>query len=100
MSVSLWQVGDTKLQCDDDEVLYDGVTVEDMCLTHVLPGYEDIELCRGGRDKVVTLDNLESYINVRATFFPISKTDRRRIGEKLRKYSEKNAFIFLVLKYT
>ena len=48
-------------------MLYDGASVEDLCLMHTLPGYEDIELCRGGRDKLVTLDNLENYINLRGT---------------------------------
>lgn len=48
----------------DDELMYDGTRIEELCLNYVLPGYDDIDLCKGGRDKTVTLDNLEHYTNV------------------------------------
>ncbi|OQV21334.1 E3 ubiquitin-protein ligase TRIP12 [Hypsibius exemplaris] len=56
--------GDRKRFGVDDDLLYDGTKVEDLCLVHLLPGYDDIELCKNGRDKMVTLDNLENYVNM------------------------------------
>jgi hypothetical protein len=55
----------------DDDLLYDGTKVEELCLVHLLPGYDDIELCKGGRDKMVTLENLENYVSV--SVFHITK---------------------------
>jgi len=42
----------------------DGCSVEDLGLDFVLPGYPHIELKKGGRDTVVTLENLEDYLRV------------------------------------
>lgn len=36
----------------------DGCSVEDLSLTFVLPGFPNIELCSGGADVDVTLENL------------------------------------------
>lgn len=40
----------------------DGVSVEDLCLEFTLPGYPHVELVPGGKDKVVTLENLGEYV--------------------------------------
>ncbi|KAK3801055.1 hypothetical protein RRG08_013451 [Elysia crispata] len=42
----------------------DGCSLEDIDLYYVLPGNENIELCKGGRDIQVTLDNLEEYLQL------------------------------------
>jgi len=42
-----------------------GGTVEDLDLDFILPGYQNIELKKGGKDLHVTLDNLEEYLKVR-----------------------------------
>ena len=47
-----------------DNLTMDGCSVEDLGLDFVLPGHQHIELKKGGRDTVVTLDNLEDYLRV------------------------------------
>ncbi|CAG5128805.1 unnamed protein product, partial [Candidula unifasciata] len=42
----------------------DGCSLEDLDLYFVLPGAENIELCKGGRDTQVTVDNLEEYLQL------------------------------------
>ena len=42
----------------------DGCSLEDLDLYYVLPGNENIELCKGGKDIQVNIDNLEDYLNV------------------------------------
>ncbi|XP_059173399.1 E3 ubiquitin-protein ligase TRIP12-like [Physella acuta] len=42
----------------------DGCSLEDLDLYFVLPGNENIELCKGGRDIQVCLDNLEEYLQL------------------------------------
>ncbi|XP_055334897.1 E3 ubiquitin-protein ligase TRIP12-like [Paramacrobiotus metropolitanus] len=61
---SVSEMGDRKRMGSDEELLYDGTSVDDLCLHFTLPGYDDIELCRGGRDKAVSLENLEQYVNL------------------------------------
>ena len=41
-----------------------GTTLEDLCLYFTLPGYDDIELIRGGKDTMLTLDNVQEYIDM------------------------------------
>ena len=41
-------------------------SVADLDLDFTLPGYAHIELKKNGKDKTVTLENLEEYLNVRA----------------------------------
>ena len=41
-----------------------GGTVEDLDLDFILPGYQNIELKKSGKDLHVTLDNLEEYLKV------------------------------------
>ena len=49
-------------------------TVADLDLDFTLPGYSFIELKKGGKDLLVTLDNLEEYLKVR--FFTISSRNK------------------------
>ena len=41
-----------------------GTTLEDLGLYFTLPGYDDIELIRGGKDTMLTLDNVQEYIDM------------------------------------
>lgn len=41
-----------------------GARVEDLCLDFTLPGYPEYELIENGKNVVVTLDNLEQYIDL------------------------------------
>lgn len=45
--------------CDDFEM-----SIDDLCLDFTLPGYPDLELRKGGKDILVTEENLEQYIKV------------------------------------
>lgn len=40
----------------------DGCSIEDLDINFTLPGYSNIELKKGGQDIMVTLDNLEEYL--------------------------------------
>ena len=42
----------------------DGCPVEDLGLDFTLPGYPNIELMKGGKDVIVTLDNLAQYVKL------------------------------------
>jgi E3 ubiquitin-protein ligase TRIP12 len=46
----------------------DGCSIEDLELDFTLPGYPNIELKKGGKDKRVTLENLEEYLQVGTNF--------------------------------
>ena len=41
----------------------DGCSIDDLCLTFVLPGFPKYELCPGGADVAVTTSNLRQYID-------------------------------------
>ena len=43
-------------------LLVDGVPIEDLCLTFVLPGYPEYELRQGGADIVIDASNVGAYI--------------------------------------
>ena len=43
----------------------DGCSLEDLELYYVLPSNENVELCKGGKDIQVTLDNVEEYMQVK-----------------------------------
>ena len=47
-----------------DNLTMDGCSIEDLDLDFTLPGYQNIELKKGGKDIPVTLDNLEEYLQV------------------------------------
>ncbi|WAR12555.1 TRIPC-like protein, partial [Mya arenaria] len=42
----------------------DGCSIEDLDLDFTLPGYPNIELKKGGKDRQVTLENLEEYLQL------------------------------------
>jgi len=42
----------------------DGVPIEDLNLDFTLPGYSNIELKKGGKDILVTLENVEEYVKL------------------------------------
>ena len=44
-------------------VMVDGCMIEDLCLTFVLPGDQEYELCPGGADMAVTSENVRQYID-------------------------------------
>mmetsp|Transcript_21976 Transcript_21976/g.65861 ORF Transcript_21976/g.65861 Transcript_21976/m.65861 type:complete len:512 (-) Transcript_21976:63-1598(-) len=44
------------------ELTVDGCAVNDLSLTFVLPGFPEVELCQGGADRDVTLDNVAEYV--------------------------------------
>jgi len=44
-------------------IIVDGVRVEDLSLDFTLPGYPAIELIPGGSDVSVTIDNVEQYVD-------------------------------------
>ncbi len=43
-------------------MLIDGVPIEDLCLTFVVPGYPEYILKAGGADETVTAGNVDEYI--------------------------------------
>ena len=52
---------------DNDERLFlDGCKIDDLSLVFTLPGHPTIELKKGGKDCLVTIYNLDQYINVRS----------------------------------
>lgn len=59
-------VGGTEeeIEAIKNELSYNGVKIEDLCLVFSLPGYEDYELIPGGCKKEVNLDNLELYVDL------------------------------------
>lgn len=51
----------------DPRLLLDGCPIEDLSLVFTLPGHSNIELKKAGKDCLVTLDNLDQYVNVSVT---------------------------------
>lgn len=45
-----------------NSVTMDGCRVDDLCLSFTLPGFDNVELIRNGRNEQVRLDNLEQYL--------------------------------------
>jgi E3 ubiquitin-protein ligase TRIP12 len=41
-----------------------GVRVEDLSLSFILPGYDDLELKSDGKNTDVTLENLQEYLDL------------------------------------
>jgi hypothetical protein len=46
----------------NDYVKYNNTKIEDIGLTFTLPGYNHIELKRGGEEELVTINNIEEYL--------------------------------------
>ncbi|XP_017486603.1 PREDICTED: E3 ubiquitin-protein ligase TRIP12 isoform X3 [Rhagoletis zephyria] len=55
----------------------DGCPIADLGLDFVLPGYANIELCRGGRDTPVTIHNLHQYISLVTYWFLIEGVQKQ-----------------------
>ncbi|CAF0889005.1 unnamed protein product [Adineta steineri] len=49
---------------NDDKLFLDGCKIDDLALVFTLPGYPNIELKKGGRDCLVTIQNLDQYVNL------------------------------------
>lgn len=47
-----------------EQLTLDGVSIEDLNLDFTLPGYSNIELKKGGKEILVTLDNVEEYVKL------------------------------------
>lgn len=47
-----------------EKLLLDGCKIDDLSLVFILPGYPNIELKKGGKDCLVTIDNLDQYVNL------------------------------------
>ncbi|KNC71959.1 hypothetical protein SARC_15494, partial [Sphaeroforma arctica JP610] len=43
-------------------VVFDGATVDDLCLDFTLPGHPSIELVPDGKNVAVTSDNVTDYV--------------------------------------
>ncbi|XP_011183949.2 E3 ubiquitin-protein ligase TRIP12 isoform X2 [Zeugodacus cucurbitae] len=55
----------------------DGCPIADLGLDFVLPGYANIELCRGGRDTPVTIHNLHQYISLVTYWFLVEGVQKQ-----------------------
>ncbi|XP_067634464.1 E3 ubiquitin-protein ligase TRIP12-like [Eurosta solidaginis] len=55
----------------------DGCLIADLGLDFVLPGYANIELCRGGRDTPVTIHNLHQYISLVTYWFLVEGVQKQ-----------------------
>ena len=53
---------DILCSCGSSQVLVNGVPIDDLCLSFVLPGDEEYELCPGGKDILVTSETAEQYV--------------------------------------
>jgi E3 ubiquitin-protein ligase TRIP12 len=51
---------------NDEKLFLDGCKIDDLSLVFTLPGHPNIELKKGGKDCLVTIQNLDQYINVRS----------------------------------
>jgi hypothetical protein len=49
---------------NDQRLLLDGCKIDDLSLGFTLPGHPNIELKKGGKDCLVTIHNLDQYVNV------------------------------------
>jgi E3 ubiquitin-protein ligase TRIP12 len=50
---------------NDEKLFLDGCKIDDLSLVFTLPGHPNIELKKGGKDCLVTIQNLDQYVNVR-----------------------------------
>ena len=49
---------------EEQEKAIEKVGIDNLCLDFTWPGYENIQLKRGGKDELVTADNVEQYLEV------------------------------------
>ena len=52
---------------NDERLLLDGCKIDDLSLVFTLPGHPNIELRKGGKDCLVSIQNLDQYVNVSRT---------------------------------
>jgi len=50
---------------NDEKLFLDGCKIDDLSLVFTLPGHSNIELKKGGKDCLVTIQNLDQYVNVK-----------------------------------
>ena len=77
------------------KIEFKGIKIEDLHLSFTLPGYDHIELVFDGKDKYVTLDNLDEYIQkvTEMTMMQICQASAFRAGfEKLIQVESLNVF--------
>ena len=77
------------------KIEFKGIKVEDLHLTFTLPGYDHIELVFDGKDKYVTLENLDDYIQkvTEMTMMQVAQASAFRTGfEKLIQVESLNVF--------
>ena len=46
------------------EIMIDGASFDDLCINFTLPGYPEIEMKEGGYDTLLTIENLEEYLQL------------------------------------
>lgn len=51
---------------EEQEKAIEGVGIEHLCLDFTWPGYDHIQLKRGGKDELVTAENVDQYLEVSA----------------------------------
>ncbi|CAF1553813.1 unnamed protein product [Adineta ricciae] len=49
---------------NDERLLLDGCKIDDLSLVFTLPGHPNIELRKGGKDCLVSIQNLDQYVNL------------------------------------
>jgi E3 ubiquitin-protein ligase TRIP12 len=54
---------------NDQRLFLDGCKIDDLSLVFILPGYPNVELKKGGKDCLVTIHNLDQYVDVRSMFY-------------------------------
>jgi hypothetical protein len=77
------------------KIEFKGIKIEDLHLSFTLPGYDHVELVFDGKDKYVTLDNLEDYIQkvTEMTMMQVCQANAFRVGfEKLIQIDSLNVF--------
>lgn len=53
---------------NDQRLSFDGCKIDDLSLVFTLPGHPNIELKKGGKDCLVTIQNLDQYVNVKYSY--------------------------------
>ncbi|KAJ3446121.1 e3 ubiquitin-protein ligase trip12 [Anaeramoeba flamelloides] len=58
-----------KKKLGEENILYNGMDIKHLYIYFTLPGYPKIELVKGGSKKLVTMNNLQHYMNLVYNFF-------------------------------
>ena len=73
--------------------------INDLWLQFTLPGYDDVQLVENGSDKVVTIENLDEYVELCSKYF-LLETVRYQIStfrEAFQKVRKCNKYIFYTI---